>query len=91
MEEHQGCRLPETPEERREWIKYNLKIRGLSFSELGRRHNRSRQIVARALYETSPYWQRVIAEAVGSTPQALWPERFDENNLPLKAGGDHDI
>lgn len=76
--------IPTSPEQKREWIKYQLKIRGLSLAALGRKHDKCRQVVSTALYEPAPRWEFVIAEAIGLTPAEVWPERYDENNLPVK-------
>lgn len=73
--------IPETPELRREWIKFQLNIRGLSFAKLAREHGASRQAVSMALVRSKPRWERVIAEALGLSPELLWPERYDPTTL----------
>lgn len=76
-----SCRVPEDAGKRREWIKYQLKIRGLSIAELARAHSASRQAVSTALVRSNPRWEHVIAEALETTPHKLWPERYDPETL----------
>lgn len=58
-------------------IKYELAVRGLTCSELDRRHDLYRGQCANALYEPDEAGERVLANAIGQSPQDLWPERFD--------------
>lgn len=73
--------VPKDAGKRREWIKYQLKIRGLSIAELAREHSASRQAVSTALVRSNPRWEHVIAEALDTTPNTLWPERYDPETL----------
>lgn len=70
-------RVPSDPAQRREWIKYQLRIRGQSFASLARENAASRQAVAMALTRQAPRWEHVIASALGKSPLAIWPERYD--------------
>lgn len=74
-------RVPNDPNKRREWIKYQLKIRGLSIADLARQHEASRQAVSTALVRSNPRWEHVIAEALNTMPNQLWPERYDPETL----------
>ncbi|MND15767.1 DNA-binding transcriptional regulator Nlp [compost metagenome] len=76
--------VPRDLEKRREWIKYKLKIKGLSLADIGRKHNISRQVVSTALYRSSPRWEHVIASALDMRPFELWPERYDHLGIPLR-------
>jgi Ner family transcriptional regulator len=77
--------VPRDLVKRREWIKYKLKIRGLSLAEIGRKHNISRQVVSTALYRPSPRWEHEIASpALDMLPFDLWPERYDHLGIPLR-------
>ncbi|MDE9328937.1 hypothetical protein, partial [Klebsiella pneumoniae] len=51
MDKCQLIDIPSDPEKKREWIKYKLKIQGLSLAALGRKHKTSRQVVSTALYK----------------------------------------
>ncbi|EET4009987.1 nucleotide excision repair protein, partial [Escherichia coli] len=42
MDKCQLIDIPSDPEKKREWIKYKLKIQGLSLAALGRKHKTSR-------------------------------------------------
>ncbi|EFP0183606.1 transcriptional regulator [Escherichia coli] len=77
--------LPSDPNEKREWIKYNLKINGMTLASLARQHQTSRQVLSRALYKQNPRWEHEIAKALGTKPTQLWPERYDvQNGMPKK-------
>jgi Ner family transcriptional regulator len=72
--------VPKNTEKRREWIKYQLKIRGISIAKLAREHNVSRQALSTALVRSNPRWEFVISNALGVTPNAIWPERYEHTD-----------
>lgn len=79
-----GIPIPQEPGRRREWIKYQLKIKGLSIAGLAQKHGVSRQVVSMTLTNSNPRWEFVIAQALDLTPSELWPERYDpETSLPI--------
>lgn len=69
-------RIPKKPEHLREWIKYQLRTNGSSFSTLAREHGVSRQAVQQVCYTSSPKWERLIAEQIGLSPEDIWPNRY---------------
>ena len=75
--------IPKSIEQRREWIKYMLKIRRISFGDLARKHGISRQCYSIALHQAYPSCEHHIAQALNIRPDDLWPERY-ENGLPKK-------
>lgn len=79
--------IPHTPEERREWIKYQLRIKGLSLRLLAERFGVSRHAPAKALVLHYPLWEARIANELGLTAQELWPERYQANGLPKRQIG----
>lgn len=79
--------IPDTPEQRREWIKYQLKVRGLSLSKLAREHGVTRHAFSKALISGSIRWDFVIAEAISFPVSVLWPERYGADCLPLNVSG----
>ena len=85
MDKCQVIDIPSDLEKKREWIKYMLKIQGLSLAALGRKHKTSRQVVSTALYKPSPRWEHEIATALGMKPSEICPERYDEEyEIPLR-------
>ena len=84
MSSKSSSEVPRDLEKKREWIKYKLKIKGLSLAEIGRKHNISRQVVSTALYRPSPRWEHEIASALDMLPSELWPERYDNLGIPLR-------
>lgn len=76
-----------TPFERREWIKYQLRLRGLSLGEFSRRIGCSRQATALALKRAYPRVQRLIASEIGVPVHVLWPEWYGLNGERLQKVG----
>jgi Ner family transcriptional regulator len=70
--------VPATAAARRAWIKYQLELRGTTLGKLAASKGLSRTTVNKALAVPYPKMERVIALALGLTPQQLWPERYDE-------------
>lgn len=68
--------VPVDPEEKAAWIKYQLNKKNLSYSAIARQENVSRETPRRALYRSYPRMEKVIAEALGMTPEEIWPERY---------------
>lgn len=64
------------PDTRREWIKFQLKLCGTSYAQIGEQMGVSRHAPKRALYIHYPKMERAIAEAIGMTPEQIWPERY---------------
>ncbi|WP_306801326.1 transcriptional regulator [Endozoicomonas sp. ONNA1] len=75
--------IPSSPNDRREWIKYQLKIRGLSLAKLASKSGISRQCYSQAMYRSYPACEYNIALHLGVKPADLWPERYS-NGLPKK-------
>ncbi|EAM6404684.1 helix-turn-helix domain-containing protein [Salmonella enterica] len=53
-----------------------LKKRGISLAELGRRHGRSIHTAKNALDKPYPNGERWIADALGMEPKDIWPDRY---------------
>ena len=72
---------------RREWIKFQLRVRGSSLSAIARELGVTRHAPRLALVKPYPKMERVIAEKLGLKPQELWPERYDEDGQPNRTKG----
>jgi Ner family transcriptional regulator len=68
--------IPADPMQRNEWIKFQLRIRGSSLSQLARDLGVTRQAVRNALSSRYPRMERVIAAEIGLDPEIIWPERY---------------
>jgi Ner family transcriptional regulator len=68
--------IPQKPDERRAWIKYQLELRGETLGGLARKLGLFRTCVAAALHKPYPKMERVIADVIGCRPEQLWPERY---------------
>ncbi len=65
-------------------IKALLEKRGLSLAEVSRSAGYSSTAAGRALRAAWPAMEEVIAEAIGLTPQQVWPSRYSEDGIPMK-------
>jgi Ner family transcriptional regulator len=64
---------------RREWISYQLRLRGLSYRELARQEGVTHQAFsAAALGGGSRHLQETIAASLALSPQLIWPELYDD-------------
>lgn len=81
--------IPDTVAARREWIKYQLGLRGLSLGKLARRDGVTPNTYIKALHKPYPKSERAIARAIGLKPQQLWPERFNAQGGRLRPRGVH--
>lgn len=68
--------IPSDPVQRNEWIKFQLRMRGSSFSKIARDLGVTRQAVRNALNSRYPRMERVIAREIGLDPHTIWPERY---------------
>ena len=78
--------IPKRATERKAWILFQLKLRGSSYSALGREIGVSYQAIAwaaagRPAFET----EKAIAAKIGVDPRDLFPEHSDEQGerIPL--------
>ncbi|WP_170362230.1 helix-turn-helix domain-containing protein [Ruegeria arenilitoris] len=67
-----------------EQIKCDLRLKGSSLAKLSRDIGRSISSVSTVSqgYRRSDYVQKAIAEKLGTTPEALWPERYGQRRCP---------
>lgn len=76
--------VPTTPAARREWIKYQLRVRGLSLAKVAARHHKSPKTIQKALDTPYKKSERFIAAALQLRPAQLWPERFDSRGQRIR-------
>lgn len=77
--------IPLNPDQRRAWIHYQLRLRGLSMAEIARREGLARNTPKLALYQPYLRMERIIARAIDCTPQQVWPERFNADGTRKRA------
>lgn len=68
--------IPKNPDERRAWVCYQLRIKGLSLKALAQREGVTQQSMSSALLVPSSHLEEVIAGALDLTARELFPERF---------------
>lgn len=79
--------IPHEEPVRREWIKYQLRLRETSLSQIGRDLGVSRSAPITALRKPYPRMERGIARALGVQPMAIWPERYTQDGISNRPRG----
>ncbi len=72
---------------RRAWVVYRVKLRGLSLAHLARQAGVSRSCLYQVFRKPYPRMEQIVANAVGLTPQILFPERYSADGLPIQRRG----
>ena len=75
-------RILKNPDKRREWIRYQLAMRGESYAALGRRTGITAHCIYLALAKPYPKVEAMLAEEMGLEPKDLFPERYTADGLP---------
>ncbi|OLO06844.1 hypothetical protein BTW08_15215 [Salinicola sp. MH3R3-1] len=74
--------IPTNPSARWEWIKYQIRSRGLSFAELSRRLGVELGTLTSVKRSPYPRMERALASAIGLSPATIWPERWNADGTP---------
>ncbi len=80
-----GGDIPAHPLLRREWIKFQLRLRGITLSAIARELGVSRQALGQTLVSAYPRMERAIAAKLEMEPRDIWPERYARRHV--KAAG----
>lgn len=87
MSKHNASQdIPKRPTERKQWILFQLKLKGSNFRALGRELGCTHQAVAwAAAGHASLEIERAIADKIGLAHVDLFPEHFDDQGerIPL--------
>lgn len=67
---------PKEPHLLREWVKYVLRLKGITLTALANQHGARRDATSIVFLRPSPKWEKIIADAVVMMPEELWPERY---------------
>lgn len=65
---------------RKEWFKYQLRLRRSSFSAIAKALRISRPAVSRGILNPSSRLADAVSEALGKSKSELWPDRYSEHN-----------
>ncbi len=71
-------KIPTDPMIKKEWVKYQLRIRGSSFSKIARKLGLCRQAPQIVLTKPYPRIEKNIGDIIGVCPQYIWPERYEQ-------------
>lgn len=59
-----------------EWLKYELRKRGYTLSQIAEENDVTRAAISRSLRHPSRRLGPVIAAIVGLPPEVIWPDKF---------------
>lgn len=76
--------IPANPIQRWEWLKYRLRSQGSSLRKLSDELDVTGNAVQLVKYTPYPRMERAIANKLGLTPQAIWPERWNHDGTPCR-------
>lgn len=65
-------------------IKSALEKAGWTLASLGKSRGYVRGVMVNALNGPYPKAERIIADALGTTPQTIWPSRYNEQGEPAR-------
>jgi len=68
-----------------------IKKRGTTLSRLSQSYGYSPDALRNALTRPWPKAEAIIAEYLGTTPQAIWPSRYRSDGLPKSGRGERGI
>lgn len=63
---------------------------GSNLHELSRKHGYTTALI-NALYVPAPKYERLIAEFLKTTPQAIWPSRYRADGTPKSGRGERGL
>ena len=72
--------IPSTTKERREWIKYQLRLKNTSLADIAIKNGVSRKTYSATLAKPNKKRELHIAEVIGVKPSLIWPERYKKGN-----------
>ena len=64
---------------------------GTNLQQLSRKHGYGRTTLTNALYGPCPKYERLIAEHLGTTAQAIWPSRYHADGSSKSGRGERGI
>jgi Ner family transcriptional regulator len=64
-------------------IKAGLEKAGWTLSKLAAAHGYARSTLCAPLKMAWPKGERIIANTLGTTPQTIWPSRYDDDGAPI--------
>ncbi len=73
------------------YIVYRLRLKGLSLRRLARLHGYDPTAAELATRRPWPKMERLISEALGVTPQQIWPSRYYADGRPRSGRGERGI
>jgi Ner family transcriptional regulator len=71
-------RYPRDPRIRNERLKCDMRVAKFSFASIARDLKLHRGTPQEVLRRSYPRMEKIIADRLGTTPEAIWPERYSD-------------
>lgn len=90
---YQTLKMPKKPAPK-DWHRADIiaavRKAGSNLHELSRKHGYTTALI-NALYVPAPKYERLIAEFLKTTPQAIWPSRYRADGTPKSGRGERGL
>ena len=77
---------PKEPRLFKEWVKYELILRGYTLTALAKTQGVGREVPSSVFRKRYPKWEKIIANILEVMPCELWPERYSGESVTVPAG-----
>ncbi len=77
---------PKEPHLFREWVKYELKLRGYTMTAVAKTQGVGREVPSSVFRRHRPKWEKIIANILEMMPCELWPERYPGESVIVPVG-----
>lgn len=77
---------PKEPHLFKEWVKYELKLRGYTLTALAKTQGVCREVPSSVFRNRRPKWEKIIANILEMMPCELWPERYPGQSVIVSTG-----
>jgi len=67
-----------------EWLKFQLRLRGYTLSQLDREIGVGPGTVLKVKIQNYPKAEKLIADKLETKPRLIWPERYDLSGRPIR-------
>lgn len=87
--------MPKKPAQETDWHRADIiaavRKTGTDLSKLSLKHGLGIGVLRNCLNAPYPKYERIIAEYLGTTPQAIWPSRYHADGSPKSGRGERGL
>jgi Ner family transcriptional regulator len=68
-----------------------VRATGTTLRQLSIKHGLGPSVLRNCLYNPAPKYERLVAEHIGTSPQAIWPTRYNDDGSPKSGRGERGL